>query len=136
MATDRNMGASALLAAILPALVVAAYWAVAESRQHTLLVLVVALAFCFGYTLFIVLPLFWVLKRFIVLGPRMCVAAGALLTATPPFLMNLSRDLGPALLSGALFVVPGMLAGCVFYLLQRESPDPSLQGTRDKAARS
>ena len=135
MAHDRDVGASALGAATIPALAITGYWFVTESHGHTLLVLAGALVFCFGYTLFVVLPFFWILNRFLVFGPRLCIAVGAIVTAAPPFLMSLSRDLMPALAVGGVFVLAGMLSGYVFYLLQRAPSNPALQGTRDKAAR-
>jgi hypothetical protein len=116
-----NLGASALLAAVIPALSVTGYWFFTEREEHTLLVLLVALIFCFGYTLFVVIPLFWLLGNFFTFRVVSCVLLGALLAAAPPFLgiSHDLHDLHAALSIAGLFALPGMAAGYLFFVLQR-----------------
>ena len=135
MHSARDLGASALLASVVPALAVTAYWFFTDPGRHTFLVLIVALIFCFGYTLFVVIPMFWVLDCFFVFRLVPCILLGALLAAAPPWLMGISRDPIDAFSTAGLFALPGMVAGYVFFVLQRSPSNSSLQGTRDEAAR-
>jgi hypothetical protein len=111
---------AALVAAFVPVVAVTGYFAFVQSPGAILPVLTVSAIFCILYTLIVVFPILLLLDRVLTFGPVVCILLAAFFAVAAPLLMIATK--GPvtgAFVEASPFLLPGALAGFVFYVLQR-----------------
>lgn len=125
---SRTIADAALVAALIPVAAVTVYFGVVTGVAMVLPVLAISAVFCLLYTLFLVLPFLLLLDRLVTFSSTLCVVLGAVVSSVGPFLMIVWRGgMWSALAEASPFMIPGALAGYVFFRLQNLPPDDESQ---------
>jgi hypothetical protein len=126
---------AALVAAFVPVVAVTGYFAFVQSPGAILPVLTVSAIFCILYTLIVVFPILLLLDRILTFGPVVCILLGAFLAAAAPFLIVVTKgSVASAFVEASPFLLPGALAGYVFFVMQRLPSNPAFESGPPSAA--